>query len=398
MTGSIQTKNGRKNYFAVLNFYDNSGKRKQKWIDTGIPIKGNNKRRATSKLNELITTYGESCIDFSKNILFIDYFKLWLDTAKINIAPTTYDTYEMIMNTHITPYFANKKLYIVDLAPTHIQQYVNEKLESLSPNTVRKHLANISKCLDSAVKQNIIAYNPVKRIEMPRKVKYTGAKHYNEKQIEQLLVCSKNDPLEIVIQLTLFYGLRRSEVLGLKWDAINFDDRTLAIRHTVIRTGKNVHKNDRTKNESSCSIFPMSERVAYELEKWRDRQLDLQSLQPNDYFDSDYVCTHEDGRLLSPDYVSHHFSLLLRKNKMPSIRFHDLRHSAASYLKSLGFDLKDIQTWLRHKDIQTTMNLYTHLDMSAKTNIANMLDAKLETFNNPNDNQNKSVRQSVRQA
>ena len=84
-------------------------------------------------------------------------------------------------------------------------------MKTLSPNTVIKHLRNISKCLDSAVCQNIITFNPVKRIEMPKKVKYTGAKFYNKNQIERLLDCVKDDPLEIVIWLTIFYGLRRSE-------------------------------------------------------------------------------------------------------------------------------------------------------------------------------------------
>ena len=97
----------------------------------------------------------------------------------------------------------------------------------------------------------------------------------------------------------------------------------------------------------------------------------MKSLQPNDYHDSGYIFTRKDGRLLSPNFVSQHFALLLHNSGMPRTRFHDLRHSAASYLKYLGFDLKDIQT---------TMNLYTHLDMEAKSNIADSLDAKFRTL------------------
>lgn len=80
---------------------------------------------------------------------------------------------------------------------------------------------------------------------------------------------------------------------------------------------------------------------------------------------------------MKPDYVSRHFKLLLSKNDLKTIRFHDIRHSSASYLKHLGFDLKDIQVWLRHADIQTSMNLYTHLDMDAKRNIAKKLDNRI---------------------
>jgi len=96
----------------------------------------------------------------------------------------------------------------------------------------------------------------------------------------------------------------------------------------------------------------MAEQIKTELLIWKERQAYYKSRQPNDYIDEGYVCTFEDGRLISSDYASHHFTLLLKKSNMLRIRFHDLRHSAASYMKYLGFDLKDIQIWLRHKDIK----------------------------------------------
>ena len=166
--------------------------------------------------------------------------------------------------------------------------------------------------------------------------------------------------------------------MGLKWNAVDFETKTLTIKHTVSRIGKNIHQHDRTKNDSSNATFPIPEKILGELEELKKYQQEMKILQPNDYHDSDYIFTKPNGELLSPDYISQHFKLLLEKNNMPPIRFHDLRHSSASYLKALGFDLKDIQTWLRHKDIQTTMNLYTHLDMEAKTNIADSLDARLQ--------------------
>ena len=379
MTGSVQTKAGARNYYAVISGHDERGKRKQQWINTGVPVKGNNKRKADVRLKEILAEYDESGVEVCKDAYFTDYMVQWLETVRVSIAPSTHDAYNYTLNSHILPYFKKKKLRVKDVTPAVVQKYVNDKLkDELSPNTVRRHLANISKCLDSAVKQNMIAYNPAKRIEMPKKERYTGAKHYNERQIDQLLECCKGDPLEIVILLTLFYGLRRSEVLGLKWDAVDFEGKLISIKHTVVKIGKTIHKRDRTKNDSSYATFPIPDKVVLQLSKWKERQQELKALQPNDYHDSGYVCTKANGELLLTDYISKHFALLLKKNNMPPIRFHDLRHSSASYLKHLGFDLKDIQVWLRHKDIQTTMNLYTHLDMEAKSNIANSLDAKLQ--------------------
>ena len=377
MTGIIQTKKDRPNYYAVLDYKDEHGARKRPWINTDVPVKGNNKRKAQQKLQEILAKYAQDEISPSKDMLFLDFLDLWLETHKPSIAPTTYDTYQMIINRHIVPYFKAKKLKVTEVTPTILQQYVNQKRKQLSANSVRKHLANISTCLDTAVKQNIIAYNPVKRIEKPKKTKFDGAKFYTERQIEALFEVSKGDPLEIVILLTLFYGLRRSEVVGLKWDAIDFEEKTLSIQHTVIPMGKTLHKLDRTKSASSRASFPMPEKIITELQAWRCRQLELQSLQPNDYEDNGYICTKPNGQLFSPNFVSQHFRLLLKNNNLPHIRFHDLRHSSASYLKALGFDLKDIQTWLRHDDIRTTMNIYTHLDMDAKANIADVLNKNL---------------------
>ena len=378
ITGCIQTKEGRKNYYIVLSNYDDMGKRNRKWIYTDVPVKGDTRRQIKARLQEMLKDYNTDCVDINKDVSFTGFFVQWLGNARHSISPTTHDAYKITLKTHILPYFEKKKLKVSEVTPAVVQKYVNVKLEKLSPNSVRKHLANISKCLESAVKQNIIAFNPVKRIELPKKIKFTGAKHYNERQIEQLLECAKGDPLEIVIRLTLFYGLRRSEILGLRWQSINFDERTISINHTVVKIDKTTHISDRTKNASSCTVFPMPEKVMAELLRWKEHQQALKELQPNDYHDSGYVCTYPDGQLLSTDFVSQHFARLLRKNDMPHIRFHDLRHSSACFLKYLGFDLKDIQTWLRHKDIQTTMNLYVSLDMEAKSNIANNLDARFQ--------------------
>jgi len=143
-------------------------------------------------------------------MVYADFMEHLLETMKISISPVTYDGYSYMFKAHIVPYFKAKKLKVKDVTPYNIQEYVNYKLSlGLSPNTVHRQMANISKCLNSAVKQNIIAFNPAKRIEMPKKERFTGAKFYNEKQIEQLLECSKGGPLEIALLLTLFYGIRQ---------------------------------------------------------------------------------------------------------------------------------------------------------------------------------------------
>jgi len=382
MTGSIQVKKGRSNYYAVLNIYDGNGKRKPKWIDTHVPVKGNNKRKADAKLNELLLEYKDGHVNFSKDIYFADFMEQWLETRISTgaIAATTYDGYKLIFDTHIAPYFRAMKLKVKDLTPAHLEKYVNVKMKELSPNTIIKHLHNISKCLDNAIRQNYIGFNPAKRIDWPQKIRYTGAKSLTPPQIEQLLAAVKGDILETLILFGIFYGLRRSEILGLKWDAIDMDNDMFTIRHTVTRINKVIHKSDRTKNNSSYGNMPIPIIIKQSLERVLQLQEQDRLLQPNDYQGEGYIFTNRDGKLLLPGYVSKRFTQLLQHNGLPHIRFHDLRHSAAGYMKYLGFDMKDIQTWLRHGDIGTTMNIYVNLNMDAKTAIADNLNQRFQEF------------------
>ena len=260
----------------------------------------------------------------------------------------------------------------------HIQKYINDKLKYLSPNTVLKHLANISNCLNDAIEKNIILYNPAYRVRKPKKVRYTGAKHYKEKQIEKLLECSRGDPLEILIFLTIFYGLSRSEVLGLKWDAVDFDDKTIQIKHTVVKVYKNIYKLDSTKNHIRRAKIHMPEIINDKLKEWQTKQNRYKTLQPDDYAETGYICTGVDGNLIKPDYVSQHFQVLIKRNNLPIIRFHDLRHSSANYLRHLGYNLKEIQIWFRHSNISTTGDIYMDLDMDERIEIGNRLNKKFK--------------------
>ena len=107
---------------------------------------------------------------------------------------------------------------------------------------------------------------------MPKKIKYTGAKYYNEKQIDDLLAVVRGDVIEGITLFAVFYGMRRSEVLGLKWSAVNFDNSTFVIKHTVVQGVSVIHKKDSTKNDSSCSSMPMPDIIVKMLKKLKAKQ------------------------------------------------------------------------------------------------------------------------------
>ena len=240
---------------------------------------------------------------------------------------------------------------------------------------MRQHKNVLNQTLKLAQRDGLIQTNPVDLVVMPHAAQFTGT-FYTEAQMRDLLTAVKNERLYPIIYVTALYGLRRSEVLGLKWDSINFAMQTLTIRHTVARVTKVVEKN-KTKNASSFRSFPLTDDAVRLFKILLQQEQIYRNHFGKDYIDNDYVFTWEDEHPYSPDYVSHTFHKLLKKYDLPHIRFHDLRHTCASMLLSEGYGLKDVQEWLGHSDIKMTANIYGHLDIRRKRSIANGLEQAL---------------------
>lgn len=263
--------------------------------------------------------------------------------------------------------------------PQYIQEYYQHLLsEGLAPATVIRRHANIHSCLQYAFRLGLIKSNPADRIEKPSKNRF-HTNIYNQHELQQLFTVSKDDPLELPILAAAFYGLRRSEVIGLKWSAIDFERKTIRINHTVVQTTINgktkIIPKDGTKTFSSYRTLPLVPPFEKLLSKVKETQIQNQQSFGRDYCKDylEYVCVDSMGHLLEPNFVTQHFSLLLERNGLKKIRFHDLRHSCASLLYTNGIGLKEIQEWLGHSDIGTTSNIYTHLDYSKKFTSANTL-------------------------
>ena len=184
----------------------------------------------------------------------------------------------------------------------------------------------------------------------------------------------KDEEIYPVIYTTIFYGLRRSEVCGLKWDSIDFKNKTVTIKHTVVRFSDVIEK-DTTKTESSRRTYPLPQELEDIFLRQKEKERDNRKLYGKNYVSNSYVFKRESGEFYNPDYISRKFSKLLEKYGLRHIRFHDLRHSCASWLVSNGYQLKDVQEWLGHSDIQTTANIYAHLDQSRKLNIMSALQS-----------------------
>jgi hypothetical protein len=198
---------------------------------------------------------------------------------------------------------------------------------------------------------------------------------------EKLLEIAEKDELHLVILLTAYYGLCRSEVLGLKWSAIDFTDKKIAIRHKVLEESGEIHGYDVMKTKSSYRTLPLIPVVEEALRNQISFRDEMKKAFRKGYCTDyeEYICTDALGRLYRPDYVSEHFALLLKNNGLRHIRFHELRHSCASLLLAKKVPMKMIQEWLGHSDISTTSNIYSHLDAESKLESADIIGAALSS-------------------
>jgi integrase len=360
VAGHLREKNGY--YHMVLNYVDEYGKRHTPSKSTGLTVKGN-KKRAEKMLSEaraakeaelearaIERSTGKAPIG---TILFTAFLLGWLEMTKKNVEETTYGAYSMGIKSKIIPYFEEHHpgLALQDVTPKHIQDYYTYELtvRGVSANTVIHRHANIRKALQHAFKLGLIDSNPADRIERPKKEKFVGS-FYEEDELNHLFEVVRGDPIELGVILGAFYGLRRSEAVGLKWDAIDFKKKTITIRHTVTQAtidGKSkIIQKDRTKTKASYRSLPLVPPFEELLHRLKAEQELNRKLCGKSYCRkfADYIYVNEIGELVKPGYITQHFPLILQKNGMRKIRFHDLRHPYVKHTtKIFSLRLMDFQ-------------------------------------------------------
>lgn len=374
VAGHLSEKNG--NYYAVLSYTDAFGKRRTKWVNTGLPVRGN-KKKAEAFLMEERKKF-QTAEPVTGGVLFADYIEQWLEVAKPTIAVATYASYCSMVKRVIAPYFRERRITLQGLTPKDIQDFYLEKLKTVSASSVIHYHANIHRALKHAVKLDLIPTNPADKVDRPKKDRFIG-NFYDAEEVNKLFEVSKGTKLEFPILFGAFYGLRRSEALGLKWDAIDFENDSITIRHTVTSVtldGKvQLVAADTTKTKSSLRTLPLVPFVKERLLVLKKEQENNRRLCGRSYHKqfAGYVCINEMGDLIKPHYVTEQFPKLLDANGLRRIRFHDLRHSCASRMLANGVPMKQIQDWLGHSDFSTTANIYAHLDYSTKLSSADAM-------------------------
>ena len=295
--------------------------------------------------------------------------ELWLEIIRSSVEKTTFSSYTQMVKGKIAPYFRNTGLTLDGIQAKHIQSFYLHELKTVSPGTVIHYHANIHKALKYAVKMDLIPFNPADKVERPKKQRYI-ADYYRQEELERLLEASKDHPYSLLIQTAAFYGLRRGEVVGLKWDAIDFEQGTISVKRTVTSTiidGKyQEFEQQSAKTKSSLRALPLIGSFReYFLQVKEAQELNKQVCGNcyNHEYDG-FVFVDELGERMRANYLTSAFLKFLEDHGLRRMRFHDLRHSCASLLLANDVPMKQIQEWLGHSDISTTANIYSHLDLS----------------------------------
>lgn len=349
-----------------------SGKVRQRTKSTGFRVKDNTKRKAEQAMKGIVEQWEleANAEPITHDPIFREYAERWLQKKEITRKGITVLSYRQYCDLHILPCLGEYR--IRDLTRRVLQGYANEKLKSLSVSSVKKHFAVISGVLLDAVRDDVIPVNVAAYVEFPRSEKYEG-KAFSPEQVNVLLDAAKaeGEPIRSAIMLGVYLGLRRSEVCGLRWTDIDLDAGKLTVSNTVTQNGANIFEVESTKTAGSHRTLALVGDVFSYLQELRQRQEESGLVLGK-------VCRWPDGRDVMPTYITTKLRKMEEKYKFEHLRFHDLRHSAASILVEAGRSAKEAQAFLGHSTITTTMNIYAHVSDDGLKASSEAIDAILK--------------------
>jgi integrase len=318
---------------------------------------------------------------------------MWKNQQIEEVAETTYDGYHTYIDRHLIPYFEELNLDIQDIKAGHIMDYVNylssdkgrkdNKIGGQSITSIRKIISILRKVFDYAVLYGDIKINPALQVPLPKREKHSNNINKSKRQVfltaeeaQKMLDAFQNEEIGPIIFVTLYYGLRKSEALGLRWQAVDFDNDTISINHTVVG-GNHIVAKDSTKTYCSERTYQLLPDVKSLLLRLKEQQKEYKQRLGSGYHMNDYIFKNANGIPYRPDSLTRSFKRALARHGLPQMRYHDLRHSTASILVDKGWDINSIKEWLGHADISTTANIYAHISHRKKVSLAQDLDKTL---------------------
>lgn len=303
-------------------------------------------------------------------ITFSDFCTRYLEIKKNTLSPQTYNFYSKVIEEELMPMFSRMKMK--DLRTYHIQQFIQylstekKRLDgregNIAASTVKRYTTVLRSIVTTAYKLEYIEddIGRSRRIEFPKE-DTKEVEVFTLEEVGQILTALESEPLHIrtVIEVALFTGCRRGEIVGLKWSDIDFENQRISVKRSIykLRDGKAREKEPKSK----CSIRTISipERLCKTLTEYRVQQNRHIAYLGDSWKNLDYIFTEEDGNVMHPHTPTKQFDHFLKRHGIRHLKFHGLRHTSATMLLANGCDIKTVSARLGHADIATT-NIYVH--------------------------------------
>ena len=350
--GSVFQRKSDKKWVASITLDD--GKRKV--------LYGKTKKEVTEKLIKVRREQQQGMLSVTSKTKMSEYIEGWLENYKRGVRPNTHQRACEIMRLHILPTLGN--IQLDKLTPQHLDRLYSKKLKELSPTTVQTIHNTLHKALSDAVKQGILLINVSERVEAPRKNEYE-ARVFSEEETRTFLMAIRNHSLYVLLLIDVSTGMRRGEIVGLKWNDIDLKRGILQVRRAIVRRptelgGGYAEAPLKTKRSRRSIMLPAY--IVAILEQYRAQQMSIMQQNGQPWDEQRWLFCKPDGNHLNPQHdVYEEFKVILSKAGLPDIRFHDLRHTAATMHLGLMTNPKIVQEILGHSTISITMDAYSHV-------------------------------------
>lgn len=337
------------------------------------------KRDAEKEMARLIAEIEKGTYVEPAKLTFGEYLQRWLNDYKVRLSPTTQRRYQQILNLRVIPQLG--MIPLQKLKPIHIKEFYRNLIEKgrldkdtpLSQASLTYHHRVLHKALQCAVEDELLTHNIMDAVPLPKiqkSVEIDDDTDIDEKvkvldnhQVDQMLKAAKQTPYYELLFLAVHTGLRRGELLGLRWKDIDFQAGTLSVRQTLAYTPEKgcFFKPPKNKNSRRTIKITQPPEVIQILKQHRKNQIELRLMYEKKYEDHDLVFCQPNGKPIHPDTLSSWFPDFMVRIGLPKLNFHCLRHTHASLMLKAGADMKVVSVRLGHSSIRITYDLYSHL-------------------------------------
>ncbi len=419
ITYSLQEKD---NVYQCVIRYQKNGRWDQLWASTGLKVEKGNLRNAKKSAEEIANVFREevaqnndkrkkqnvNIIDFQSIVElnttnyntnkttkadwdFYEYMEFWLyKVIRKSVEQDTFNGYERNVTKRLKDYFTmdEHRKKVKEITADDLENFYDYLRDNNLKNASVDHYNdNISSAFKYLLRKKEIRYNPTDLIE-PISQEIVEVNTYNKAEIMTLFEILKGDSIELATYIDAYYGLRRSEIIGLREQVFDFEDNNFIINHVAIQNDgkKNKEKiyfKDKTKSKKGYRSFPLLPEIKKMIIEKLERIEECKKIFGDTYnhkYDG-YIFVHDNGDIMQPNYFTKRFSKIIERNNLKKITPHGLRHSIATLLHLQGVDIRDLQDWLGHQNISST-NRYTRSDYKKQVATANVV---AQIFETPND-------------